>query len=223
MGKNKKHIKFEGLNLTQTESLTQSKQFYELMNKRRSVRFFSNKDIPIEIINNCIKTASTAPSGAHKQPWTFCVVSNKELKHKIRELAEQEEKKNYESRMSDKWKKDLAYLGTNAVKEFLDIAPYLIIIFRKPYDLDENNNKHQNYYVSESVGIASGLLIAAIHQAGLVTLTHTPSPMGFLEEVLGRPKNEKAYLLLPVGYPAENCIVPNLKRKKLKEIAFYYK
>ncbi len=223
MENNKKHIKYKGLNLTQTESLTQSKQFYELMNKRRSVRFFSNKDVPIEIINNCIKTASTAPSGAHKQPWTFCVVSNKELKHKIRKLAEQEEKKNYESRMSDKWKKDLAYLGTNAVKEFLDIAPYLIIVFRKPYDLDENNKKHQNYYVNESVGIACGFLIAAIHQAGLVTLTHTPSPMGFLERVLNRPKNEKAYLLLPVGYPAEDCTVPNLKRKKLKEIAFYYK
>ncbi len=222
MSNNHQHIKFDGLNLTQPESLTNSKQFYELMNKRRSVRFFSDKDIPLEIINDCIRTAGTAPSGAHKQPWSFCVVSNKTLKHKIRMLAEEEERKNYNSRMSDKWKNDLEHLGTNSVKEFIDIAPYLIVVFRKPYDLDENNNKHQNYYVNESVGIASGLLIAAIHHAGLVTLTHTPSPMGFLEKVLNRPKNEKAYLLLPVGYPAKNCTVPNLKRKKLKEIAFYY-
>jgi len=149
-------------------------------------------------------------------------VSNKELKHKIRELAEEEERINYSTRMNDKWKDDLKQLGTNPIKEFLDIAPYLIIVFRKPYDLDENENKSPNYYVNKSVGIASGLLIAAIHNAGLVTLTHTPSPMGFLEKVLDRPKNEKAYLLLPVGYPSKNCKVPNLKRKILKEIAFYY-
>jgi len=218
----KNHITYKGINLTKEQSLQKSNAFYELMNKRRSVRFFSDEAVPKEIIDNVIKTAGTAPSGAHKQPWTFCVISNNDLKHKIRELAEEEERKNYSTRMSDKWKDDLEHLGTNSVKEFLDIAPYLIVVFRKPYDLDKNGNKLQNYYVSESVGIASGLLIAAIHNAGLVTLTHTPSPMGFLERVLNRPKNEKAYLLLPVGYPANNCTIPNLSRKKLKEIAFYY-
>ncbi len=218
----KNHSIYKGINLTKEQSLQNAKDFYELMNKRRSVRFFSDQPVDKEIIDNVIKTAGTSPSGAHKQPWSFCVVSNKALKHKIRQLAEEEEEKNYSSRMSDKWKDDLEHLGTNSVKEFLDVAPYLIIVFRKPYDLDENGNKHQNYYVNESVGIASGLLIAAIHNAGLVTLTHTPSPMGFLEKVLNRPKNEKAYLLLPVGYPANNCTVPNLTRKKIKEIAFYY-
>ena len=218
----KNHSIYKGINLTKEQSLQNAKDFYELMNKRRSVRFFSDQPVDKEIIDNVIKTAGTSPSGAHKQPWSFCVVSNKALKHKIRQLAEEEEEKNYSSRMSDKWKDDLEHLGTNSVKAFLDIAPYLIIVFRKPYDLDENGNKHQNYYVNESVGIASGLLIAAIHNAGLVTLTHTPSPMGFLEKVLKRPKNEKAYLLLPVGYPANNCTIPNLTRKKIKEIAFYY-
>jgi nitroreductase len=221
MDKNK-YINYDAIALENDQAIDQSKAFYELMNKRRSVRFFSDKNVPKEIINNVIKSAGTAPSGAHKQPWTFCVVSNKELKHKIRELAEEEERRNYSTRMSDKWKKDLEHLGTNSVKEFLDIAPYLIVIFRKPYDLEKNGNKSPNYYVNESVGIASGMLIAAIHNAGLVTLTHTPSPMGFLEKVLDRPKNEKAYLLLPVGYPSKSCKVPNLKRKNIKEIAFYY-
>lgn len=217
-----KHITYNAISLEEKEAIERSNDFYKLMNQRRSVRFFSDKAIPKEIIENVIKTAGTAPSGAHMQPWSFCVVSNKELKHKIRELAEEEERINYSTRMNDKWKDDLEQLGTNPIKEFLDIAPYLIIVFRKPYDLDENENKSPNYYVNESVGIASGLLIAAIHNAGLVTLTHTPSPMGFLEKVLDRPKNEKAYLLLPVGYPNKNCKVPNLKRKNIKEIAFYY-
>jgi len=217
-----KHITYNAISLDKKEAIDRSNDFYKLMNQRRSVRFFSDKTIPKEIIDNVIKTAGTAPSGANMQPWSFCVVSNKELKHKIRELAEEEERINYSTRMNDKWKDDLKQLGTNPIKEFLDIAPYLIIVFRKPYDLDENENKSPNYYVNKSVGIASGLLIAAIHNAGLVTLTHTPSPMGFLEKVLDRPKNEKAYLLLPVGYPSKNCKVPNLKRKILKEIAFYY-
>ena len=137
-------------------------------------------------------------------------------------LAEEEERLNYNTRMSEVWKEDLEHLGTNSVKEFLDYAPYLIVVFRKPYAIDEHGNKHQNYYVNESVGIACGMLISAIHNAGLATLTHTPSPMNFLAEVLNRPKNEKAYLLLPVGYPADNCKVPNITRKKLNEIAFLY-
>jgi len=205
------------------ESINASKDFYELMNKRRSVRFFSEKDVPEEIIENIIMTASSAPSGAHKQPWTFCVIRSKDLKHQIREGAEHEERINYETRMSDKWKDDLEHLGTDDVKEFIDIAPWIIIVMRKPYDFDENGKKINNYYVNESVGIASGFLISAIHNAGLVTLTHTPSPMNFISTLLGRPENEKPYLLLPIGYPSKDCSVPNLKRKKLNEIAFYYR
>ena len=218
-----KHIPFRPILKNKEESIQASKAFYELMNKRRSVRFFSDRDVDEEVINNIIKTAGTAPSGAHKQPWTFCVIRNKDLKHKIRELAEHEERINYESRMSDTWKDDLAHLGTDDVKEFIDIAPWIIVVMRKPYDLDENGKKLNNYYVNESVGIASGLLIAAIHYAGLVTLTHTPSPMGFITKALNRPENEKPYLLLPVGYPSKDCTVPNLKRKDLNEIAFYYR
>lgn len=217
------HIPYQIDMKSKEESIKASLQFYELMDKRRSVRFFSDKDVPEEVINNIIKTANTAPSGAHKQPWTFCVISNKALKHELREKAEIEERINYESRMSETWKDDLAHLGTDDVKEFIDIAPWIVIVMRKPYDIDENGKKKNNYYVNESVGIASGILIAAIHNAGLVTLTHTPSPMGFISKVLGRPDNEKPYLLLPIGYPSEECTVPSLKRKKLNEIAFYYR
>ena len=218
-----KHIPYLHEQKSESESIQASNDFYNQMNKRRSVRFFSDKDVPEEIIDNIIKTASTAPSGAHKQPWTFCVIRNKNLKSKIRELAEKEERINYESRMSDTWKDDLAHLGTDDVKEFIDVAPWIIVVMRKPYDLDQKGEKSNNYYVNESVGIASGLLIAAIHNAGLATLTHTPSPMGFITKALGRPENEKPFLLLPVGYPAENCTVPDLKRKELNEIAFYYR
>lgn len=218
-----KHILYKFDQKSTEQSIADSKEFYLEMNKRRSVRFFSDKDVPEEVIENIILTAGTAPSGAHKQPWTFCVIRNKDLKHKIRELAEHEERINYESRMSDTWKDDLAPIGTNDVKEFIDIAPWIIIVMRKPYDLDENGNKKNNYYVNESVGIASGLLIGAIQNAGLATLTHTPSPMGFITKALGRPENEKPFLLLPVGYPTNDCTVPDLERKKLDEIAFYYR
>ncbi len=217
------HIPYRIDTKSEEESTKASQEFYELMDKRRSVRFFSDKAVPEEVINNIIKTANTAPSGAHKQPWTFCVISNKTLKHELREKAEIEERINYKSRMSDTWKDDLEQLGTDDIKEFIDIAPWIIIVMRKPYDFDENGKKINNYYVNESVGIASGLLIAAIHNAGLVTLTHTPSPMGFISAVLGRPENEKPYLLLPIGYPSQECTVPSLKRKKLNEIAFYYR
>lgn len=218
-----KHIPYQSAQKSPSESIQASKDFYNLMKKRRSVRFFSNEDVPEEVINNIIKTAGTSPSGAHKEPWAFCVISNKDLKSKIRDLAEQEERINYETRMSETWKDDLAQLGTDDVKEFIDIAPWIIIVMRKPYDLTENGKKTNNYYVNESVGIASGILIAAIHNAGLVTLTHTPSPMGFITKALGRPENEKPFLLLPVGYPSTDCTVPDLKRKELNEIAFYYR
>lgn len=217
------HIPYHIDSKSQADSVKASTEFYELMDKRRSVRFFSDKAVPEEVIKNIIRTANTAPSGAHKQPWTFCIISNKALKHELREKAEVEERINYTSRMSETWKDDLSHLGTNSVKEFIDITPWVVIIMRKPYDIDENGTKKNNYYINESVGIASGILIAAIHNSGLVTLTHTPSPMGFISKVLGRPENEKPYLLLPIGYPSKECSVPNLKRKKLNEIAFFYR
>lgn len=199
-----------------------SEKYYQEINKRRSIRDFSDKEVPKEVIENIIKAAGSAPSGAHKQPWTFCVISNTKLKSEIRKLAEKEEYENYHGRMSDSWKEDLEHLGTDHIKEFLEVAPYLIVVFKKVFDLDKDKNKSQNYYVNESVGIAVGFLITAIHQAGLVTLTHTPSPMKFLQKALGRPKNEKAFLLLPVGYPAKDCKVPDLKRKNLDEISFWF-
>jgi nitroreductase len=176
----------------------------------------------MEVIENIIKTASSAPSGAHKQPWTFCVVRNPDIKKQIRTAAEKEEYINDNGRMSEEWLDDLKVFGTDWHKPFLEIAPYLIIVFKKAYDLNDNGEKLKNYYVNESVGIACGFLISAIHQAGLITLTHTPSPMNFLEKILNRPKNERAFLLLPVGYPAENAEVPVLKRKDLEEVMKVY-
>ena len=221
---NEKHqfIPYTTTESSSEDLIKNSEKYYQEIDKRRSVRDFSNKDIPREVIENIIKTAGSAPSGAHKQPWTFCVISDAKLKSKIRKLAEKEEFENYHGRMSDSWKEDLEHLGTDHIKEFLEIAPYLIVVFKKVYDLDEDKNKSQNYYVNESVGIAVGFLITAIHQAGLVTLTHTPSPMKFLQKALGRPKNEKAFLLLPIGYPAKDCKVPDLKRKNVDEISFWF-
>jgi len=218
-----KHIPYENKNSSAEEMSRRSEEFYQFLDSRRSVRHFSNKNVPQEVIENLIKTAGTAPSGAHKQPWKFCAVSNSELKSKIREAAEKEEQKNYNSRMSERWLKDLAPLGTDTNKEFLEIAPWLIIVFKEAYEMDENGEKLTNYYVNESVGIACGILISAIHNAGLVTLTHTPSPMNFLAELLERPKNERAYLLLPVGYASEDAFVPDIHRNNLNEICEFYK
>ncbi|MBP6236387.1 MAG: nitroreductase family protein [Saprospiraceae bacterium] len=191
------------------------------MDKRRSVRFFSDRNVPVEVIRNVVMTASSAPSGAHKQPWTFCAVSDMDIKIKIREAAEKEEYENYHGRMSDEWLKDLEKFDTNWHKEFLTQAPWLIVIFKKSYDLN-NGGKTKNYYVSESVGIAAGFLIAAIHMAGLVTLTHTPSPMNFLQEILRRPENEKPFLLLPVGYPLDGVKVPHLVRKAEQDVLCWF-
>lgn len=202
--------------------LERSQSFYQLMDQRRSVRQFSDKPVDRRVLENLIRTASSAPSGAHKQPWTFALISNAELKHRIRLLAEREEFENYNGRMSDRWLEDLAKLGTNHIKEFLDIAPYLVVVFKKTYDFDLEGKKTQNYYVNESVGIAVGFLIAAIHYAGLVTLTHTPSPMNFLEKALERPANERAYLLIPIGHPAEDAEVPDLERKPLADVMADY-
>lgn len=206
----------------EAEMIQRSKDHLEWIDRRRTVREISDKPVPVEIINNIVKAASTAPSGAHKQPWTFCVVSDPVIKSKIRAAAEEEERESYANRMSDRWLDDLKPIGTDDVKPFLEEAPYLIIVFKRVFERGEEGKKHNNYYVNESVGIACGFLISAIHNAGLVTLTHTPSPMNFLQQILNRPDNERAYLLLPVGHAKEEVFVPQLTRKPLEEIAVYY-
>ena len=203
------------------EMRTRSGLFYEWMNTRRTVRDFSDTPFPEDIIENLILSASTAPSGAHKQPWTFCVVKNPEIKTQIRLAAEKEEKESYENRMTEEWLRDLQPIGTDWQKPFLEIAPYLIVVFKRSYEWENNHHKHQNYYVTESCGIACGFLLAAIHDAGLVALTHTPSPMNFLAKLLNRPENEKPFLLIPVGYPAESCWVPDFKRKDISEVCVW--
>ena len=209
---------YEGQQLSQQEMIAHSADYFEFMSSRRSIRHFSDRPVPKEVIENLIKTAASAPSGAHKQPWHFCAISSSEVKKKIRVAAEKEEYENYHGRMSDDWLEDLEPFATDWHKPFIETAPWLIAVFKKPYDLVEGEKKH-NYYVNESVGIASGILISAIHKAGLVTLTHTPSPMNFLQDILKRPANERAFLLMPVGYPANGAKVPSLDRKSLDEVA----
>jgi iodotyrosine deiodinase len=216
-----KHIPYISPDFTEETAIERSREFFEFMDQRRSLRFFSDRQVPFEIIENIIATASTAPSGAHKQPWTFCVVQDPEIKKAIRIAAEKEEFENYHGRMSDEWLQDLTAFDTDWHKPFLETAPYLIILFKQVWDQD-GAERRKNYYVNESVGIAAGFLITAIHQAGLVTLTHTPSPMNFLQKILGRPENEKAFLLLPVGHPAPDATVPRLSRKPLDKILVSY-
>ncbi|MBK7371838.1 MAG: nitroreductase family protein [Saprospiraceae bacterium] len=198
-----------------------SNDYYELLNLRRSVRDFSSRPVPGEVIRNIIMTASSAPSGAHKQPWTYCAVSDPNIKSAIRKAAEQEEYENYHGRMSEAWLQDLAPLGTNDKKEFLEVAPWLIIVFKKSYDV-VHDEKRKNYYVNESVGISCGFLLTAIFQAGLVALTHTPSPMNFLKKILNRPEHETPFLLIPVGYPADHAMVPDIHRKREEEVISWY-
>ena len=195
-----------------------SNQFFQKVSSRRSVRDFSRDDFPIDIIKNCIKSASTAPSGANKQPWHFVIVKDPKIKRKIRKAAEIEEKEFYGGRAPKEWLDDLNQFGTDWNKPFLEEAPYLIVIFSKKFDINDDGTNTKNYYVSESVGIASGLLLTALHNAGLVTLTHTPSPMAFLSDILNRPPSDKPYLIIPVGFPSENAEVPNIKKKTFKEI-----
>lgn len=220
--KGHRHIKYDVESVSQEESILRSANFYKEMNHRRSVREFSTQPVEKEVIVNIIQTASTAPSGAHKQPWVFCAVSNSNIKQQIRIAAEAEERENYTSRMSERWKEDLEVLATDADKPFLENAPWLIVVMKKAYDINEKGEKQNNYYVNESVGIACGMLITAIHKAGLVTLTHTPSPMNFLSKVLKRPANERPYLLLPVGYPQNPVYVPDIHRKKIEEVSDFY-
>jgi len=198
-----------------------SNAYYRHMQLRRSVRDFSPAPVQKDIIEKIIMTASTAPSGANKQPWMFCAVSDPVLKTQIRLAAEKEEHENYNGRMNEEWLRDLAILGTNENKLFLETAPWLIIVFKKPYNLD-GDIKRKNYYVSESVGIACGFLLTAIYQAGLVALTHTPSPMNFLKKILKRPENETPYLVIPVGYPADEVYVPDIKRKTPDEVIEWF-
>lgn len=216
------HIPYSHVHYEPEEMIDRSQKFYDWLETRRSVRDFSDKPVPKEVIENIIKSASTAPSGAHKQPWTFCVVSNPEIKKQIREAAEKEEYESYTKRMSEEWLEDLKPMATDWHKPFLEIAPYLIIVFKRAFEYDADGKKHQNYYVNESVGLAAGMLITAIHDAGLVTLTHTPSPMNFLQKILDRPDNERAFLLLPVGYEEDEVFVPNNRRKDLEEVAVFY-
>jgi len=209
-------IPYRHLEMSEQEQLQQARSFYELCNTRRSIREFSDRPVKKEIIELLLKTANTAPSGANKQPWQFIVVTDPQLKHEIRLAAEAEEKQSYERRMPQEWLDDLAVLGTDWHKPFLEIAPALLVVFAVAY-IQEGGRVHKNYYVKESVGIASGFLLAAIHHAGLVSLTHTPSPMDFLQKILNRPDNEKPFLLIPVGYPKEGTRVPDIHRKDLDE------
>lgn len=209
--------KFKHQRFSQDESLKRGEAFYSLMKQRRSIREFSSEKFDIKLLEYAIKTAGSAPSGANKQPWKFIIVESSEIKKEIRFAAEKEEKESYERRMPQSWLDDLAPLGTDWHKEFLEIAPYLIIVFKVDY-LKIDNELKKHYYVNESVGLATGILLASLQNMGLVTLTHTPSPMNFLQKILNRPPNEKPFLLIPVGYPAAEAVVPDIAKKDIKDI-----
>ena len=217
-----KHIPYHSERYSDEKMIQRSRSFYEWLDQRRSVREFSDKPVSKEVINNILQSASTAPSGANKQPWTFCAISNTAMKAQIRKAAEIEERENYDKRMSDRWKNDLEPLATDVNKPFLEIAPWLIAVFKRVFEYGDKGEKLNNYYVNESIGIACGMLISAIHNAGLVTLTHTPSPMKFLTKLLNRPDNERPFLLLPVGFPESPVYVPDIKRKEMAEMTVFY-
>jgi iodotyrosine deiodinase len=204
--------------MSRDEMIAAARAFLETVRLRRTVREFSSEDVPDEVLSLAIEAASLAPSGANMQPWKFVVVRDAAVKREIRIAAEKEEHENYHGRMTEEWLRVLAPLQTDWRKEFLEIAPALIVVFKEDYGIDAEGRHVTHYYVNESVGIACGFLLAALNAAGLATLTHTPSPMGFLREILGRPKNEKAYLLIPAGYPAEGCRVPDIAKKPLDEV-----
>ena len=216
-----KHVLLDFKRMPPAEQLSASRQFLGRMASRRSVRLFSSEPVSFELIENAIRCASLAPSGANQQPWTFVVVKDPETKRKIRDAAEAEERESYEQRMPADWLEALAPLGTDWHKEFLEAAPYLIVAFRIDFGLAqtaEGEMKTKHYYVQESVGIATGFLLAALHMAGLATLTHTPSPMGFLSNILNRPKNERPFVLIPVGLPAPDATVPAIAKKSIGEV-----
>lgn len=206
----------------ENDFIAQSTLLLKSKSSRRSVRFFSDTPVPRKVVENILMIASSAPSGANKQPWVFCAINNFEVKKKIREAAEAEEYESYNGRMNEEWLEDLKPFATDWHKPFLETAPWIIVVFKEVYGVGDDGKKKQNYYVNESVGIACGFLINAIHELGLVTLTHTPSPMNFLSKLLGRPSNERPYLLLPVGYPADDATVPDIKKKTSEEVIFWY-
>jgi iodotyrosine deiodinase len=209
--------------LPEGEMLRRGHEFFEAMNHRRSVRHFSSDPVPRELIELAVATASTAPSGAHRQPWRFVAVADPEVKRRIRVAAEEEEYQSYEGgRMPEEWREALAPLGTDWRKPYLETVPWIVVVFEELYGLNPDGSRRKNYYVKESVGIACGLFVTALHHMGLATLTHTPSPMGFLAEILGRPENERPYILFPVGYPSPDAEVPNLRRKTLDEVTVWF-
>ena len=218
MAKNKGFKALEFTTRSEPNLIERSEQFLDSIKQRRTVRAFSDRAVPESVIANAIEAAGTAPSGANMQPWHFVAVSNSEIKKQIRIAAEIEERELYEHRASEEWLKALAPMGTDANKPFLQTAPWLIAVFAQKYTLDDEGNKHKHYYTPESVGIATGFLIAALHHAGLATLTHTPSPMGFLRKILGRPDYEKPFLLLVTGYPAYDAMVPDISKKSANEL-----
>lgn len=204
------------------ERLARGRAFFERLDRRRSVRFFSEEPVQRELIEVAIRTASTAPSGAHMQPWTFVAISDQAIKRRIREAAEEEERASYEGRMSEEWLEDLARLGTDWRKPYLETVPWIVVLFAQAHGVRDDGSRKKHYYVKESVGIAAGLFIASLHEMGLATLTHTPSPMGFLSRILERPANERPYILFPVGYPSDDCVVPDLQRKELGAVSVWF-
>ncbi len=217
-----KFLPIQNFPLRSAEEMSgRARSFYELMALRRSIREFSDRSVPRDVIETCLRTAGSAPSGANQQPWHFVVVEDAETKHKIREAAEEEERAFYTERAPQEWLEAIAPMGTDASKPFLETAPFLIVVFAATTGVSTDGERIKHYYVSESVGIATGFLIAALHNAGLATLTHTPSPMRFLNEILGRPANERPFVVIPVGYPAEGARVPDIRRKPLDEISTF--
>ncbi|MEM1271945.1 MAG: nitroreductase family protein [Bacteroidota bacterium] len=217
------HITYPFEALPEEQMIERADAFYELMDRRRSIRFFSDKPVPRHLIERAIQTAGTAPSGAHRQPWTFVAIDDPEVKREIRTAAEAEEYESYTNRMNEEWLEALEPIGTNWQKPFLETAPYIVICFAQNHGFNEDGSRQKHYYVQESVGLACGMFIAALHNMGLVTLTHTPSPMRFLTNILGRPGNERPYILFPVGYPTEDATVPDFGRKPLDEILVWNK
>jgi len=212
-------IPYEALNIGDDERLGVAQKVLEEMGQRRSVRHFSTRLVPKELVEAAIMAASTAPSGAHMQPWTFVLIGDPDVKRRIRIAAEEEERENYEGgRLPPHWREDLARLGTTSDKPFLETAPWLVVMFEQRYGIRPDGSRQHHYYVKESVGIAAGMFIDALHRTGLSTLTHTPSPMAFLRKILGRPENERPFVLFPIGYAADDCHVPDLDRKTLDEV-----